>query len=106
MTCWAYLLPIACQAPSENPRGGRGEAGGPRQRPAENTVLALIATSGGETEHGIGLVDQTFGTTATFLGNKYPSLLAPGLSRNTQELTTNEALRGKAEAFGREPANE
>ncbi len=77
---------------------------GSRQNAMQDTALALVASSGGEMEHGIGLIEQTFRTLAEFLGQTYSSFLAPSSPQNPQGLVANDALRAKAHAFGAELA--
>ena len=62
--------------------------------------MALIATSGGGTEDGIGQADQLFKMVAGFQGSKYSSLLVPNSPNDPLELQTDAALKEKAIAFG------
>ena len=63
--------------------------------------MALISTSGGDMDDGIGQADQLFKMVAGFQGSKYSSLLAPNSPNDPQELVADADLKEKAIAFGR-----
>ena len=69
------------------------------QSPGQPT--ALIATSGGDMDDGIGRTDDLFKSMAGFHGSKYTSLLAPNSPNDPQELLADADLKEKAISFGR-----
>ena len=64
----------------------------------------LICTGGGDIEHSISLVEQTFKTVAGFIGSELQSLLVPNASMYNDEIKHDAGLREKAIAFGRKLA--
>ena len=63
-------------------------------------ILALVATSGGELDGGLGLTDQTFRAIAQFSGVPYYSLLVPNAPQDPSDLQTNTELKKRARDFG------
>ena len=64
--------------------------------------MGVLATAGGDIQPGLKLIDDTFRTVAGFSGIPYASLLVPFAPREAGEMITQNDVRGKALAFGRE----
>jgi multimeric flavodoxin WrbA len=70
--------------------------------PLKGTTLAVIATAGGERDHGLGLLEQTWRASAGFLGVPFESFLVPVCPQDPEELARK--AKADAEAFGRKLA--
>ena len=64
-------------------------------------TLALIATSGGEYDNNLQLLEQVDEGFAKFVGMNYMSLLEPLAPHDTQELLMNKELKEKSIKFGK-----
>ena len=67
----------------------------------DETAFALIATSGGGMEHGLGLLEETFKLAAGLMQVPFDSLLVPFAPQNPDEIEDKAELKEKAAAFGR-----
>jgi multimeric flavodoxin WrbA len=66
----------------------------------KDQVIALIATAGGEREHGLGLTEDNARIIAGFMGLELQSLLVPSAPSEPGELAGNQELREEALTFG------
>jgi multimeric flavodoxin WrbA len=70
------------------------------------TTLAVISTSGGSMEHGLGLLENTFKHAASALQLPFESFLVPTAPHDPEEIEDNVELKENAAAFGRKLAGE
>ena len=72
--------------------------------PLAGKTLGVIATAGGEREHGLGLLEQTYQIAAGLMGLPFESLLVPHAPMRLEQPDEVAAIQKQAEAFGRKLA--
>jgi len=70
----------------------------------KKTAIALIGTSGGGREHGLGLLEETFKLAASMMQMPFDSLLVPFAPADPANVENNDELKSQAAEFGRKLA--
>jgi len=78
--------------------------GGELRHAFGETDFALVATSGGKMEEGLGLTEQMFQMVSGFHGRPLRTLLLPGAPDPPGDLASNTAMRDEAVRLGRQLA--